>query len=563
MMSTPPASIITAGLRPELFNEPPTGFMSRTFLVAVLIILVLAGFGLRAYQLSAEGLSEDELNKLNAVADYRANGLTGANGEHPFLMKALQTASIVAAESWNKTAFVRSHSTELQIPVEAALRLPSAIFGALTAVLIYLVAAELFGIEVALIAAALWTCDPNAIGFNRIAKEDTFFLFFFLLANFFWLRSQTIAESNSGQNPEPYYRATGAAFGAMLASKYVPHLIAVSVCYNYIFQGLPTRRWRIGRPRYAVIFAVMGVVFLICNPTILLPSTWREMLAFASIKKIGHDSYEFMGALYPHKPTAWLKGVPWYFYFVFMWVKLPLLTLATFLIGLPLLFRRRIGDGRYFLLFWAFCWGMAFIPVGGKFTRYFTLVLPAVLIISGLGVQFTGHLIARWCEMLFNAGKAKGYARVATASLVILISISASVTSVPHYRLYTNALGGGMAHAGDYFPHDEFYDAGLRQAIFEIAQRARHGAQVASEVPTLAAFYAQQAGRPDLVFISSSDHNSLRMLGAGDFVIAARGRRYLSNDALLSGLRNSSVPAFRVSLGGVPAVDVYALNQST
>jgi hypothetical protein len=39
--------------------------------------------------LSAEGLSEDELNKLNAVADYRAHGLTGANGEHPMLMKGV------------------------------------------------------------------------------------------------------------------------------------------------------------------------------------------------------------------------------------------------------------------------------------------------------------------------------------------------------------------------------------------------------------------------------------------------------------------------------------------
>ena len=44
-------------------------------------------------------LSEDELNKLNAVSEYRARGLTGANGEHPMLMKALQAASIIAAEA--------------------------------------------------------------------------------------------------------------------------------------------------------------------------------------------------------------------------------------------------------------------------------------------------------------------------------------------------------------------------------------------------------------------------------------------------------------------------------
>ena len=30
---------------------------------------------------------------------------------------------------------------------------------------------------------------------------------------------------------------------------------------------------------------------------------------FSGEKRIGHDSYEFMGVLYPHKMTDWLKGV--------------------------------------------------------------------------------------------------------------------------------------------------------------------------------------------------------------------------------------------------------------
>ena len=72
-------------------------------LVATLALLVLVGFGFRVSNLSAEGLSEDELNKLQAVADYRANGLTAANSEHPLLMKALQTGSVVLADKWNST----------------------------------------------------------------------------------------------------------------------------------------------------------------------------------------------------------------------------------------------------------------------------------------------------------------------------------------------------------------------------------------------------------------------------------------------------------------------------
>jgi len=106
-------------------------------IIAALVVLILAGFGFRATGLSAEGLSEDELNKLNTVADYRANGLTGANGEHPMLMKALQAGSIIAAEKWNSLV-----GPAEQIAPETALRLPGVIAGALTALLIYLIAAE-------------------------------------------------------------------------------------------------------------------------------------------------------------------------------------------------------------------------------------------------------------------------------------------------------------------------------------------------------------------------------------------------------------------------------------
>jgi len=56
---------------------------------------------------------------------------------------------------------------------------------------------------------------------------------------------------------------------------------------------------------------------------------------------MGHDSYEFMGRLYPHRFQDWLKGEPWYFYFVLITTKLPILTLFSFALGLGLLFRQR------------------------------------------------------------------------------------------------------------------------------------------------------------------------------------------------------------------------------
>jgi hypothetical protein len=120
-----------------------------------------------------------------------------------------------------------------------------------------------------------------------------------------------------------------------------------------------------------------------------------------------------------------------------------------------------------------------------------------------------------------------------------------------------------MAHAGYYFPHDEVYDASMRDLISEIAKRARPDARVASESPTLAAYYAFRAHRPDLICLELSDPAALKRLSEGDFVVLARGRRYFSNDALVKALHQSSAPTFRLSLGAVPSADVYQLDKNS
>ena len=550
-------AIITAGLRPDLFDGQTALSSSRTLIFAALAVLIIAGFGFRITGLSAEGLGEDELNKLNAVADYRAHGLTGANGEHPMLMKALQTASIVLIEKWNESSFVANRPAD-QISPETALRLPGVIAGALTSLLIYLITAELFGAEVALIAAALWAFDPTAIGFNRVAKEDTFLLFFFLLANVFWLKGQRIAESTT-ESPNRYYWLAAASFGAMVASKYVPHLFGISMAYYWMFQNLPETKWRLGKVRILTMFAIMGLVFLVLSPTILLPETWREMGQFAGSKRVSHDGYEFMGRLYTQGFSDWLLGIPVYFYLVFTWVKLPVLTVAGFLIGLPLLFRRKLGDGRYFILFWMFLWFISFGFSGGKFTRYYTTVLPAVLITSALGIQWAG----RWLAQRFSGNWSNSVAQYLPAALAVLVitcSVISSAQAAPHYRLFTNMLGGGSNSAGYYFPHDEFYDASLRDTIAEIARRANPGTKVASESASVVSYYAQRAKRPDLVALSLSDAEQRKQLGPGDFIIIARGRRYFSNDAIISALAKSKNPDFEMFLGSIHSADVYVVD---
>jgi hypothetical protein len=348
----------------------------------------------------------------------------------------------------------------------------------------------------------------------------------------------------------------------MVASKYVPHLLTISVCYYWMFQNIPETRWRLGKKRLVMFFVIMGIVFLILSPTILLPETWRQMGLFAGGQRIGHDGYEFMNKLYSHRLNDWLNGTPVYFYFVFTAVKLPLLTLLGFLAGLPLLFRRKLGDGRYFILFWFMLWVVAFCFPGGKFTRYYTTLLPAVLITSALGIQFAGRWLATRISSFDWAGSFRHYVPASLAVIVIAAAVVNSIQAAPHFRLFMNSIGGGTAWAGYYFPHDEFYDASMRDVMAEIAKRARPGARVASESPLLAAYYAERENRSDLVCLSLSDPEARKQLGAGDFVIIARGRRYFSNDAIISALRDQASPTFELSLGPIPSVKVYELDQS-
>jgi predicted membrane-bound dolichyl-phosphate-mannose-protein mannosyltransferase len=519
-----------------------------------LAALVIAGFAFRTTGIGSEGLSDDELNKLAAVNDYRTRGLTGANGEHPFLMKALLGISLVASEHWNQSSLVASHP-QLNIPVEVALRLPGAMFGALTAILLFLVAAELFGSEVGLITAALWSFDPLVMGFNRIAKEDTFFIFFFLLACLFWLRGQRVAEAESPKKAQRFYWLTAAAMGAMLASKLIVMMIAIPISYNYVFQSIPATRWVIGKARFIKFFIIMGVVFVIISPTILLPETWKSMADFSSSRVIGHDSYEFVGRLYSHRVTDWLRGTPWYFYFVQLATRLPLVSFISFLVGCAVAWRKRLGDGRYFLYVWLVLWGLAFMFVGGKFARYVTTLMPAVFITAAIAIQFAARRFAR----LFHNQSIKIYAHGLIPLLAVLLTIWSAVHAAPHYRLYYNSIAGGRL----LFPQDDFYDAYMQQTMAEIARSASPNARVASEIPNVCTYYAKRANRPDLKCLEFSDPDHLKQLQAGDFVIDARGRTYFSNQAMLLRLRNVSKPIFNVAVGQVPATDVYILDEQS
>lgn len=506
------------------------------------------GFGFRVYDLGAESLGEDEFNKLETVAEYRHNGLSSKNGEHPFLMKGLQTLSIVTAERLNA-------SFSADISEEAALRFPIAVFGTFTALLLFLVVSELFGSSIGLVSAALWCVEPLAISFDRVAKEDSLVLFFFLLAALLWLKGQTAAETGK-RNWLRWLWMSAVAFGAMLASKYYVNLLAVAVSYYHAFNRLPGKLWSIGKPRWFRFFIIMGVSLIVLNPPLILPDTWREMLKFSSEGRVGHDSYEFIGTLYPHVATAWLNGVPWTFYYVLAGVKTSLSTLVFFVPGVVIVFRRKMGDGRFFIFFWLLVWYLPLTVLGGKFMRYFTVSEPLILILAALGFCFA----AKWLAARLPVSEfGKTAFQMVLFAAVLALPVTDSLSAAPHYRLFMNTLGGGTRAAGKYFPHDEFYDLSTRDVIAAVAANARSGAVVACETPGLFQHYAEKAGRGDLVFISLSNKLKVNEMHEGDLVVLTTGRRYFSNERYFELLANAPTLAETEAFGAVSS-KIYDLD---
>jgi len=235
----------------------------------ILCLIVLLGLYLRLYDLGSTGFNDDEINKVEAARSY-LHGDFLVNLEHPMLLKSLVTVSLSAASLWNH-GWGQAHP----IPDEVAVRLPNALFGSLTAVVLFLFAQELFGIEVGLLSAFLWAVGPIPISVNRLAKEDTLLVFFTWLAYYFYLRAKRLSLMPTRMRAVSY-AASGASFGLMLASKYFPHYLGLNFLYYHLFRGkepFPARR----RVDTWLVFGTCAVVFVLANPVILHPGTLRHM----------------------------------------------------------------------------------------------------------------------------------------------------------------------------------------------------------------------------------------------------------------------------------------------
>jgi hypothetical protein len=512
--------------------------------VVVLAILVVFGFALRVNQLGAIGFAEDEVNKVDAVHAYEHGDIT-ANAEHPMLMKGMMFVSLKVGR-WLA-------ANGKPIGYEALFRFPNAVFGALTVIALFLLTAAFFDRGTGLIAAGFWAFGVNAITFNRVGKEDTLLVFFMLFAFYFYLRAKQTSTRNIPVRRQNYL-LSAISFGLMLASKYFPHYFGLNQLYHHQYHvrqsqpGEPSG----GTPR--MFYIVLIIAFIVANPPVLLPQVWHYLNAYMGEQLLVHTGYLFAEKLYRNNVSRspfW--GTPIYFYLVFMAIKIPIMVLISFMVGFVVSIKRRKLPAYGFVLLMFLLWIIPYSLMGAKWLRYTLSLMPFVYMLSAIGVME----IIRFVAGRFNfAGSARKF--VTAAIVVVFLGWPAWIACAagPHFALYTNALGAGKV--GYFFPHDEFYDDGLREAIKYVCDNAPAGAIIAHETPAATRFYLDQFQRNDLnsKAISAPDFD-VTSAPAPAYFILQRGRTYFQNQDKLVFIRANYHKAFEVSVDSLTAAEVF------
>jgi hypothetical protein len=550
--------------------------------IAILALALLSGLSARLYHLDAAGLSEDEVHKVFAVRAYDHGDFT-VNAEHPMLLKTLSFASLHLTEAWN--SLLSSAKPTLAISQETALRVPCALLGALTVIPLFLLAEALLGFRIASIAAMLWALGLNSIWFNRIAKEDTLLVFFIYTGYYLYdLAKNRPASDTSGQ--ERLYALAGIAFGLMLASKYFPHYYGVLPLFYHVAGYNPRNNRPIPRRCLSYLFGAMLITFAIFNFAIFIPQTWRYLSHYLNEDFQTHHGYLMMGRLFLNDMSRTPGGNPWYFYLLYLLVKLPLPVLAALGLGIWRLFQKyqripgrtaktqrtqnlRRGHhsnshlprarpnhssarGYLFLRVMLIFWIVPMSVLGTKFLRYSLALMPLVYITAAVGVAW----IWRALEHRLEGQLARKLCAVAVAGVFVGVPSIVSVASLPYPSLYTNPLAGGRT--GYFFPHDEFYDLGARESVKYLADHAAYGASVATEAPGVVEYYLERYGRLDIVSEIMS-HPDFDLTGRPpDFVLLLPGRTYFEN-INSSALVQATYPLVQSSVvRNVPVTRLYA-----
>jgi hypothetical protein len=251
-------------------------------------------------------------------------------------------------------------------------------------------------------------------------------------------------------------------------------------------------------------------------------------------------------------------ATPLYFYALYLLIKTPPALLAAFVVGLFVTVRKWREPGAAFLLFMLFFWLVPYSLMGAKWLRYTLSLMPFVYMTAAVGAVACARGLLSLLKVSRETNPRLASALgAAVLALFVAVPAWAAFGAAPHYALYTNALAPSAA--GYYFPHDELYDDGLREAIKFVAEHAPRGATVATETPGVTRYYLERFDRTDLRPRTISDAQfDVTREPSPTYVILQRGRTYFENRDEMAAVRTTFNPEHQITINGVAAAEVYS-----
>jgi hypothetical protein len=458
---------------------------------------------------------------------------------------------------------------------ETITRLPNALAGVVVVVVVAMLGRRLFGKVAGLVAAGMAAASTTLVGYQRVAKEDTLLSLFILLLCWCMAEAKAAADARprgaprsfAGRNGQRRWELLGAAsLAGMMASKYFFFLTPIPVLF-YVWVRRTDTAWRVPWRRWLTLIGVALPIWACLSWTPFLPSTWEYAKSYISGGQTVHGSLFFMGTIYPNLVEYLFNGTPPWFYLVFAAVKITPLCLLLSLTGLVAAIAERRPSHRL-VLSWMGLWFLVHSTFGSKWGRFFESVMPAFLILAGMGAAL---LIERVRRAVHAGGDARGsegalaiFSGVFGAAMAADVAIPAS-EHAPHYRLYVSPLGGGDEKITWYFPHCDYFDTGFREAMQYVAEHAEPYAEVSSELADpvkiphfqTSTLYADAAGRKDLLHTILRRGKACRS-GHPCYAIVQTGRLYFLNQDAVANLAKRT-PWHVVRIRDEDVVKIYRL----
>ncbi len=252
----------------------------RRTLVALVALVAIAGFGLRAWYgswgLDKSRFYDERFSFDNVRAVLTEGSLEPANGYYPALSYLPQTALLGLAENvFGVPVLVDGY--RFTPAAYLVCRLVQALYGALSLVVVYLVGRRLFSIEAGWIAAVFLAFSPFHIHASAYFKPDAP-LVLAILAAFYWSLAAV-------ERPSPgRYALAGLGIALALSAKLTGGLVAIPLVF-----GTLVASWRDLR-RLALLALAGGVslaVFLAANPYWRWYLHWLGVLQREYARKAG------------------------------------------------------------------------------------------------------------------------------------------------------------------------------------------------------------------------------------------------------------------------------------